>query len=191
MLRLVVLLSLTVAVLYLLYTVDDAAGTRASIEEHARADQDLDCDGTMMTMRDCLLWRVVDGENSIRSFLVQRSVPVLFGASYLLAGLAGGLFGSLLRLAGLRSPVKNARLEACLVIVGGIAGIIACGLLIMPGVNTVSVFISQSPGELTALRRACPVAVLAGLYTATFFTNAEKILTRVLEHLENRYAAGH
>lgn len=179
--RLAVLVPLIAAALFLGYAVDDAVDTRARIEEDEKADEDVNCDGTTMTRRDCLLLRVVGGERSISSFLVQLPVPFLFGTLYLLAGLAGGLVGSFLRLAGLRPPMEDATLEACLVLAGGIAGLVACGLLIMPGVNTVSSFISQSPGDLTALRRGYVVAVLAGLYTATFFESAETVLRRILE----------
>ena len=145
-----------------------------------------------MTERNCSL-QIAAADESIRGFLVQRSIPFLFGTFFLLAGLGGGLAGSWLRLAGLRSPVEDARLEVCLVIVSAVAGIIACGLLIIPGLNTVSVWISQSPSELTALRRAFVVPVLAGLYTATFFERLENVLKGVLRlsSKENEDAARH
>ena len=183
MLRVALLAPLTVGVVWLGISVDGAVGIRVGIEENPHAREDVMCDGTRMTRRDCSLRRIAASDESIRGFLVQRSLPVLFGTFYLLAGLFGGLVGSWLRLAGMRSPVEDVRLEVLLVIVGAIAGIISCGLLIMSGVTTVSVWISQSSSELTALRRAFVVPLLAGLYTATFFEKAEEVLKSVLDSL--------
>ena len=179
--RIIVLATLTVAILGLGATADGALRIRVNIEEDERAADDVQCDGTVMTWRDCALRRIAPGEGSIRGFLVQQPLPVLFGTFFLLAGFCGGLVGSWLRLAGIRPPVEDARLETCLVTVGAIAGIVAGGLLIMPGVNTASVWISQSPSELTALRRAVVIPVLAGLYTATFFRGTEDVLKWLLE----------
>lgn len=178
--RILSLLLATLLIAIIGVSVNGSLGTRLGIENHPTADQDVNCEGIQMTRRDCSLRVLIKQETMHRRVLVPAPLTILFGGLYFIAGLGGGIVASWLRITGIRGPAKNWRVELVLLIVAGLAGIVVCVALLLPGVTSLSAWISRAENELEALRRLFGFALLAGIYTAGFFKKLEGAFLRFL-----------
>lgn len=157
---------------------------RHAIEVHSAGKPSVTYGGNEMDRAEFVRRYVARAQLSeIDYWLLNRRNVVLWGVLYTLAGLSGGVVALWLRLAGIRLPgpeQQGSRLAELLA--AAFAGVMTYFLLRLPAPLLGRVFanaealVGGGDGGYTIYNNSIPLAIVAGIFIATFYTRLASLL---------------